>query len=605
MQAIYTFLCHPIRTSTVLAVACLPLLSLSAFAETAYTITELHPAAGDVESLGMALNAAGVVVGTSHNEFNQPQAILWQPDGTPTPLISTGRPFSKAHDINDANVVVGVYADSSANVLACRWNADLSQDNLSVLLPASPSEALTINNAGDIAGFYIGTSRFPQAFLLEGGVLASPLTFNQAFSSRAFALNQHGDLAGTCLGNTAGHGFLKSKQSQNTLPNLPDGSFGEINAVNNLGQAAGFSDQIDGQETACIWTNGAITALGHLGGGQSRALGMNNFGQVVGSSLTAPSIPHVTTFDPNGNPLPQQFTEVNNLNNFTNKVYDYETSRAFLWDGTTMQNLNDLIPSNSGWVLISAEDINDAGWIVGYGSYNGALRGFLLQPTTPVTQQVVLSIPEQQTTLIQTDEIPIQVNTAAPPHLIKLYINGTFQQHITSGSVILNPNSLAFGSHLIRIETVDTENTVTSSQEVAINLRDLFFSEWKARHLGSASALDTSDTDQDGLNNLLEFAFNLAPDENSPTLPLQINFEGNKPQFQFKRRKAFADQGLTYTIKISENLKDWYDAATFLEMNSPQSDGDTNPMETVKYEYTGPAPDQLFYQIEVTQSSTP
>ena len=45
-----------------------------------------------------------------------------------------------------------------------------------------------------------------------------------------------------------------------------------------------------------------------------------------------------------------------------------------------MSDLNTLLPPNSGWVLQSAEFINDAGQIVGFGTFNGNFDWFLLTP---------------------------------------------------------------------------------------------------------------------------------------------------------------------------------------------------------------------------------
>ena len=60
---------------------------------------------------------------------------------------------------------------------------------------------------------------------------------------------------------------------------------------------------------------------------------------------------------------------------------DLTAERAFLYDGTTMHNLNTLLDgSGAGWVLHSANDINDAGQIVGHGTHNGTTRAFLLTP---------------------------------------------------------------------------------------------------------------------------------------------------------------------------------------------------------------------------------
>jgi len=46
-----------------------------------------------------------------------------------------------------------------------------------------------------------------------------------------------------------------------------------------------------------------------------------------------------------------------------------------------MTDLNDLIPATSNWTLVEAWDINNNGWIVGWGEApNGSTRAFLLIP---------------------------------------------------------------------------------------------------------------------------------------------------------------------------------------------------------------------------------
>jgi hypothetical protein len=55
---------------------------------------------------------------------------------------------------------------------------------------------------------------------------------------------------------------------------------------------------------------------------------------------------------------------------------------AFIWTSIGgMKDLNSLIPSNSGWVLINANSINTLGQITGYGTVGGQNHGFLLTPT--------------------------------------------------------------------------------------------------------------------------------------------------------------------------------------------------------------------------------
>jgi hypothetical protein len=55
---------------------------------------------------------------------------------------------------------------------------------------------------------------------------------------------------------------------------------------------------------------------------------------------------------------------------------------AFLWTSVSgVQNLNVLIPPNSGWVLNQASAINRSGQIAASGTINGETHAALLTPT--------------------------------------------------------------------------------------------------------------------------------------------------------------------------------------------------------------------------------
>ncbi len=53
--------------------------------------------------------------------------------------------------------------------------------------------------------------------------------------------------------------------------------------------------------------------------------------------------------------------------------------RAVMWQNGQIIDLNSVLPSNSGWTLISATGINNRGDIVGTGMHNGVMRAFLLR----------------------------------------------------------------------------------------------------------------------------------------------------------------------------------------------------------------------------------
>jgi probable HAF family extracellular repeat protein len=122
-------------------------------------------------------------------------------------------------------------------------------------------------------------------------------------------------------------------------------------AINDLGQVAGYADCGNGCGHAVLWSKakGSMLDLGVLPGAiSSYARGINNVGQVVGLSY----------YSPVGNHL-----------------------HAFVWSPSTgMLDLNNLIPANSGWLLQSANAINDQGQIVGLGMLNGQNEAFLLTP---------------------------------------------------------------------------------------------------------------------------------------------------------------------------------------------------------------------------------
>ena len=94
-----------------------------------------------------------------------------------------------------------------------------------------------------------------------------------------------------------------------------------------------------------VWRSGKVTVLPTLGGGGGRALGVNNSGQVVGTFEVA-----------------------------------RDGSHAFLFQDGAMYDLNQCMPGDSGWVLTSANAINDRGEIVGTGEHNRHGRAFRLTP---------------------------------------------------------------------------------------------------------------------------------------------------------------------------------------------------------------------------------
>ena len=148
--------------------------------------------------------------------------------------------------------------------------------------------------------------------------------------------------------NAAGDflGFTYQNGTMTPLGTL-GGSWSIAYAINDQNQIAGQA-YTRGNRAAHAFrlTDGQMVDLGSLGGSGSWGLAINNSGTVVGFATT--------------------------------RVNEYH---AFVsTNGARMQDLNRLIPANSGWVLGQANGINDAGQIVGYGTIRGQTHAFLLTP---------------------------------------------------------------------------------------------------------------------------------------------------------------------------------------------------------------------------------
>jgi probable HAF family extracellular repeat protein len=63
---------------------------------------------------------------------------------------------------------------------------------------------------------------------------------------------------------------------------------------------------------------------------------------------------------------------------------------ATLWQGGVPIDLNTLLPAGSGWSLLSAEGINNADDIVGFGTIGGVQHGFLLTAVPEPTSALML-----------------------------------------------------------------------------------------------------------------------------------------------------------------------------------------------------------------------
>ena len=313
-----------------------------------------------------------------------------------TDLGTLGGPFSVAFAINNAGQVAG-----QAYLADGHWHGFLYTDgqmaDLGALAPGANSTATAINDAGQVAGrgFTDSQSTAWHAFLYSDGVLTDLGTLGGR-DSDAFGINNSGQVVGESqlAGDSPIRAFRYSAGHMADMGTLAQGVYSSASAVNDSGVAVGTADPYPGASVhAATFDAYGVRDLGTLGGTTSFAYGIKRCGDVVGGAATSGSSPiHAFLYS---------HTMMTDLGAFPGSTYATATAindqrvavgwgfldpagaelRAFVSDGGTLTDLNDLVPPDSGWVLRKALGINNAGQIVGYGEHDGVdTRGFLLTP---------------------------------------------------------------------------------------------------------------------------------------------------------------------------------------------------------------------------------
>lgn len=332
------------------------------------------PLGDQFSSDAVAINNLGQVVGVSDNGgFFTQSAMLWQGGQSIYLGAVSGNRVSIAYDINDHGQIVGYSVDDvrGNNKQATLWY----QGSITALSSEGQTESVAraINNDGLIVGY------------------------QAANFSNAYKATRWDAATAQNLGNYSETSALQS--------------FYLALGVNGSGQVVGTATEfvISGTVAHATLWSGSATDLGTLGGKDSYALAINDQGTSVGwSTIGASGYTHAVVWDSQGIHAlgtlnPQEFSQATSINNegdIVGFVYPNGlagSSYAALWrEGKTI-NLNSYLDDatrDAGWVLDSASDINDAGWIVG-AAHNPLLgigrRAYMLSiPAVPEPNEALL-----------------------------------------------------------------------------------------------------------------------------------------------------------------------------------------------------------------------
>jgi probable HAF family extracellular repeat protein len=343
------------------------LLATVATAQT-YKITDLGTLSGFSASVAFDNNKSGQITGCSDNSLlptlpcmtNIPaEASLWSISEGLRPLgYLSGDNSIVAYVVNDSGVVVGYSANTAT---------------------------------GAVRGFvWTKGNGMVQVPDLPGG---SGYTFATAITSKAVIVGE------SAVSNGDEHVVLWTKSAGkyhiHDEGHLPKAPYVYANDINESLQVTGVAYFFNNNSKyhAFLWSKGIWKDLGGLApGANSIGEWLNNSGVVAGSSTSKKYPNGVSVYWDAAGKIQSIGTLQGGTSSSAGYISDSEQitgestvtggdTHAYLWTNKQrMQDLNNMIPKNSGWVLRHAAAINKAGQIVGYGEINGVEHGFLLKP---------------------------------------------------------------------------------------------------------------------------------------------------------------------------------------------------------------------------------
>lgn len=316
-------------------------------------------------------------------------------------LGTLGGPESVAYGLNDARQVVGWSHIQGCDLdgVPCRrayvWQNGV-MTNLGLLAGDEESFARAINESGLVVGtsesdIVFGSGTF-HAFSWSGGVMTPLPTLGQDVSF-AHDVND----AGVIAGHTQNASFLDRAVT------WQNGVIDEIGAtethsrnraygVSEAGRVVGFAWELF-QPNDAILLDGAWVTIGGFGQFQNaEAYDVNDAGQVVGLQAFPSGSWHAAVWDEQQGaidagvlPLTDfEYGELYDVNesgvavgrSYTGTVP--QQSRAVIWDGNALLDLNDFLPAGFNGVLWEAREINELGDIAGTAVVDGKFRAFLM-----------------------------------------------------------------------------------------------------------------------------------------------------------------------------------------------------------------------------------
>ncbi|HRK74925.1 MAG TPA: Ig-like domain-containing protein, partial [Rhodothermales bacterium] len=343
-----------------------------------YRLTEVQALGSAARAWG--INDAGEIVGVAKNAAGQDRAFFWNSKG----MTLLGTSVGQALGLSETGIVTGFMRTTGGTDEAFLWRASDPLAPIQFLghLGGGFSIGNAVSNDSKVVGASFDNNNRMQAFTFAGK-MENMHNFGDKPQSEAFDINLAGVVAGLAYD---GAGAAQAFRNNTVFA-------GDSRAyrINNLNVMVG-SSQTGDIVRAIRWNENTVVPLPALSGSFSEAYGINDMGWIVGAGTLSSSLLGKTEVD---RLLPDIRPHQAAFSGRMEKLYATAalSTRAVLWLDDQTFDLNSLIPTNSGWVLKEARDVNRNGAIVGYGLLNGQTRAFVLNPATnsaPIAKEDVL-----------------------------------------------------------------------------------------------------------------------------------------------------------------------------------------------------------------------